>query len=51
MSSIKELSLELASKTGRYAENSKRKELLVNLYLDNDGEGFLSLLNEAKNTG
>lgn len=51
MLSTKELLQELANKTGRYTEISKRKELLVNLYLDNNGEGFLSLINEAKNTG
>jgi hypothetical protein len=51
MSSTTGLLQELGNKTGRYAENSKRKELLVNLYLDNDGKGFLSLINGARDAG
>jgi hypothetical protein len=51
MSSTTELLQELGNETGRYAEITKRKELLVNLYLDNDGKGFLSLINGARDAG
>lgn len=51
MSRTTELLQELGNITGRYAEISKRKDLLLNLYRENDGEDFISLINGAKDAG